>query len=422
MKIYFYHELPGGQHLSIEDVFQGAASVSGGMGRICISRDLAALGHEVHVFHYLQGGQKENITCNVFCHRVTNEDEFVFRCQELSADDVVIVNQFDGLPRIGRKLYKVQCIKLVWAGVNFAFEWCDLIDQRHFHRLVCVSKESKEPYRLHRNFPYVESIYTSSNNWAQFPPVVQPIPDSVAYVGALRPEKGFQHLLSAWPLVRKKRPQAKLWVFGSVRLHFPEEAVGRTGVMTPEFEKKYLDPILSDSLDWREMNIEFIYPLGKKELFENLSQIWVGVVNPNLSGSTETYCLSAVEMQACGCPCIGAGTGGLLETIKDGESGFHLRTQNPQELADKIILVLSNASLQKKLSEGAISYSKDFVSSQREAEDWIKVIRRAKIGEPSHSDFKPIKDLGRFFGVGDLKILAKRVLGRIMPLESEVMS
>lgn len=40
-----------------------------------------------------------------------------------------------------------------------------------------------------------------------------------------------------------------------------------------------------------------------------------------------------VEAQACGRPVVGLGRGGLLETVRDGESGVFFRESTPEALA-----------------------------------------------------------------------------------------
>ncbi len=410
MKILFYHELRGEKDVTLEGVLRGTAMASGGMGRIRIALPLARAGHEVHVYHHLYDDAGESVIDGVRAVRIAEVGEFIRACRSLGGVDVVVVNQFAELPPLGRALRDVAAKKVIWAGCDIPFAWCDLVDQTHFHRLICVSNNSRQFYRLHSNFRYVEFIYTSAGFSAPAP--AERVPGSVAFVGALREEKGFHHVLAAWPHIRARRPDARLAVFGSIRLHFPDAPVGATEVLTPEFESKHLQPILPPSGDWRDVGIDFMYPATKDKLCETLARTAVGIVNPNLTGSYETYCLSAVEMQGCGCPAVGGGIGGLLETIVGGETGFHLRTNDPHELADRVLAVLDDPALQKRLSGRAREHAAALLSEEREARDWLEVIARAKSGEESPRSAVVLADLGRFLGAGRLKIAVQRALGR----------
>jgi glycosyltransferase involved in cell wall biosynthesis len=403
MKIAFYHELPVVAGVGMREVLDGATPSSGGQGRIWVAVELGRMQQEVIVFHRASAGPKREQIHGILTIRVESDDDFVAELKKLDAVDCVVINYYEGIPALVEKLASIDSCKILWAGCNPPFEWCDYLDQKRLHRLVCVSDVCREPYRLHRNFKWVDYIYSSMNGSVRVPKPVEPLHNSVAFLGALREEKGFHHVLPAWPFVRSKVPDAKLYVCGSIRLHIPDAPVGRTGVLSPEFERKHLEPWIGQDGDWRAGGIEFLYPLTKEALFERLARTAVGIVNPNLTGSVETYCLSAVEMQACGCPCIGGGVGGLLETVDNGNSGFLLKTQHPQELADCVVKVLVNQSLRATLSVGALRHSAKLSSSIREAEDWIRIIEASLARTPAKYSQRGLIDLGRNLGMGYLE-------------------
>ncbi len=56
-----------------------------------------------------------------------------------------------------------------------------------------------------------------------------------------------------------------------------------------------------------------------------------------------------LEAQACGIPVIGFGTGGVCETIRDGKTGFLVKSGNCEELAAYLLKVLSDKSLREKM-------------------------------------------------------------------------
>lgn len=410
MKIAFYHELRAGDCIRFEDILSGRVPASGGMARIWVAVELAKLGFEVSVYHHLSGVAAQANLHGVRAIHIESEVELINAAETFTRNDFLIINYYDGADALIRRLGGVTARKILWAGCNPPYEWCDFLDQKLLHRIVCVSDVCREPYRLHRNFKWVDYIHSSMMSNISLPHGIARESGSVAFLGALREEKGFHHVLRAWPLVRRCVPSAQLYVCGSIKLHFPNAEVGTTGVLTPEFEKKHLAPILEADLDWTKIGIQFLYPQSKQALLERLATVTVGIVNPNLSGATETYCLSAVEMQACGCPCIGGGVGGLLETINHGRSGFHLKTQNPRELAARIVEVLTDAQLRAKLSDGALEHSSLLASATREAQDWARVLKAAQCDQPSRAKRRLLYDLGRSVGLGRVKQSATRAL------------
>jgi|GEM_PF-4675901 len=375
MKVVFYHELPASEGVSLRDVLLGKVPSSGGLGRIYVSTQIAHFGVQVVVLHHLASSEKIEQVEGVTAVRVGTADEVITFIKTLERSDVAVLNFFDGVAGLIAACASARCHKLLWAGCNPPSDWCDWLDGQQLDRIVCVSQAAARQYRFQRNFNRVDHIYSSLSTGQALPDPENPVPGRVAFLGALREEKGFQHVLTAWPLVRKAFPEATLDVHGSIRLHFPRSEVGQTGVLTPQFERRYLDPIVTEAGgDWNRLGIRFTFPQAKPALLQQLAKTWVGVVNPNLRGSIETYCLSAVEMQACGCPCIGAGVGGLLETIADKQSGYHLKTQKPSELAGRILEVLRDPGLRARLSAGAVAHSAALASTAREAKDWIRLM------------------------------------------------
>jgi glycosyltransferase involved in cell wall biosynthesis len=146
--------------------------------------------------------------------------------------------------------------------------------------------------------------------------------------------------------------------------------------MTLEFEARY----------WRQPpNVYFRGSLPRAGLCGELQHARAAVVNPNVTGSTETFCLSAVEAQACGVPVIGAAAEGLLETIADGRSGLLVRSQSPRELSDAIVRLLLDDDLQRRLADGAILHASLFRSSRAEAERWLAMVRAKGYRLPTRS-------------------------------------
>lgn len=63
------------------------------------------------------------------------------------------------------------------------------------------------------------------------------------------------------------------------------------------------------------------------------------------SGAEEAFGLVLSEASACGVPCIGTRVGGIPEAVKHGETGFIVESENVDELAEKISVLISDPEL-----------------------------------------------------------------------------
>jgi glycosyltransferase involved in cell wall biosynthesis len=159
--------------------------------------------------------------------------------------------------------------------------------------------------------------------------------NTIVFVGALVPQKGFHLLADAWPCIEKAIPDAKLYVFGSGRLYDSQIILGPNGIATKDYENRIFRKLSKDS-----HNVEFLGnadPALRNYIFNKCK---LGIVNP--SAQTETFCLSAVEFGQRGVPVVGGRKYGLLDTVKHKKTGFLVI--NPSNLHKHIIRLLQSNS------------------------------------------------------------------------------
>ena len=69
------------------------------------------------------------------------------------------------------------------------------------------------------------------------------------------------------------------------------------------------------------------------------------------------------QAMAASKPVIASKAGGISSLIKDGEAGFLIEPGNVQELSEKIIKLLKNSNLRKKMGEsGRVEAKRRFAS------------------------------------------------------------
>jgi glycosyltransferase involved in cell wall biosynthesis len=178
-------------------------------------------------------------------------------------------------------------------------------------------------------------------------------PNSIAYIGALVPQKGFHFLADAWPAISKAIPNAKLYVFGSGRLYDSRIEMGSKGIATREYEARIFKKLARDT-----PNVEFMGNANSELRNQILEKCKLGIVNP--SAQTETFCLSAVEFQQRGIPVVGGRKYGLLDTVEHRKTGFLVL--RPSRLHKSIIRLMANNSRLSKYGTQArqsVSYKYD---------------------------------------------------------------
>jgi D-inositol-3-phosphate glycosyltransferase len=78
---------------------------------------------------------------------------------------------------------------------------------------------------------------------------------------------------------------------------------------------------------------------------------------------------------ACGTPVIASEVGGLAYLVKNGQTGFHVPYRDPQALAEKIVLLLSDPELRQRLGRQAVAYAQSYAWPHI-ADQIVEVYRR----------------------------------------------
>lgn len=120
----------------------------------------------------------------------------------------------------------------------------------------------------------------------------------------------------------------------------------------------------------RELNVlgHFEFTVGvSREKLRGLYQHCDTFVNP--STIYESFSYANAEAMACGKPVIASDMGGMPETVGDGIEGLVFRSEDSQDLSEKLSLLIQDQGLRERLGrqarERASNYSKLFNSKGR---------------------------------------------------------
>ena len=185
-------------------------------------------------------------------------------------------------------------------------------------KVVFVGREMYDLYRDHRIFPKTTYVYNcvpmeDSREYVQkFP--YEKRRNRIVYIGSLVPFKGFHLLAEAWPRIKQQVPDAEMYVIGSGKLYDEKSSLGEWKIADSSYENRFMPYLLKDGQIHPDVHFMGVMGEEKKEV---IAQSRVGVPNP--SGITETFCLSAVEMQMYGCRVATNNYPGYLDTVRNGK-------------------------------------------------------------------------------------------------------
>jgi len=196
------------------------------------------------------------------------------------------------------------------------------------HEIISVSNNTKDiltaKYRINKGRI---KVIPNGVNTEKFTLLknVKKIRDGMLFVGRLDERKGIQFLIESMPHIREKIRRIKLFVIGTGKLR---RSLGK-------LIKHYnLEP-----------NVEFLGFVPDDKLVEWYNRAEVVIV-PSLF---EGFGITLVESLACGTPVIGTKVPGIVDVIKNGETGVLVTPKDAGELANEVVHLLQNKRLREDL-------------------------------------------------------------------------
>ncbi len=160
-------------------------------------------------------------------------------------------------------------------------------------------------------------------------------------VQRIDPKSGHEQLIKALPKILKKVPNAKLVFVGgesmSNKLSKDREVIAKKVKELIKGLKLQKDVIFTGNVDY------VLLP----ELYNSTDLV-------TLCSKNEGFGLSVTEGMACGNPIVGTKIGGIPIQVKNGKNGFLVDVGDVKSTADRIIKILTNDRLRKRMSENSL--------------------------------------------------------------------
>jgi glycosyltransferase involved in cell wall biosynthesis len=319
--LFFLSSLPR-ESVSVRGIHEGSVAISGTHSSSLLVADaLAARGHQVGVV--IQGGQK-----------LTDTAVRVF-------DDLAEAVRWPG--RAGRVVWcswgdteslpalrAAGATPWMWIHTGVIPEFLRWLEDGEIAGLVSVSDSARLPSLHSSQYRRIGRVYNPLN--PLFDRAADPAPAPRAsrqavFAGYLGESKGFHRVLEMWPHVREQLPDATLVAAGSGRLYGDKRPLGPLGVAEPDFEARFLQPLVHRFGSLERSGIRMAGLLAPAALRDLYRESALGLANLNWDGQTETFCCSAVEMLASALPVFGVTRGALPESI--GQSGGAFLVESP---------------------------------------------------------------------------------------------
>jgi glycosyltransferase involved in cell wall biosynthesis len=205
-------------------------------------------------------------------------------------------------------------------------------------RFVVVSESTKEDF-VRRGIPErnIDVVYNAVDHDRYTPRLeAKASAPLIGYVGRIKRYKRIDHLLHALKIVSGDIPDVRLKIAG-------------TGDHLPSLIALAKRLKIADRID-------FMGFVSEDQKIGMLREVHV-VANPS---SKEGWGVTVIESNACGTPVVASDVPGLRDAVVDGKTGFLVEYGDVAGLADRIVEILRNEGLRRKLSDQAVSWAQRF--------------------------------------------------------------
>ncbi len=203
---------------------------------------------------------------------------------------------------------------------------------------------------------------------------VSPNHRMILFVGRIQPLKGIDTLIRALALIKQRDPTLAQTLCVCI--------IG--GSATPDSELERLEVERLNALR-ASLDIQNLVAFSGAKEQDILIYYYSAAEMVVMPSHYESFGMVAIEAMACGTPVIASDVGGLSFSIESGFNGYLVPGQNPEALANKILLLLKYPRLREQLSDQAQAWVRRF-SWSNIADELIEVFQQLGSSSPIRPD------------------------------------
>jgi glycosyltransferase involved in cell wall biosynthesis len=172
----------------------------------------------------------------------------------------------------------------------------------------------------------------------------------VGYIGRFTEEKGILNFVKSIPLVLKRRKDFRFMLCGD-------------GKLSDEIR----NIIQCEGL---EAYVKLTGWVSHEDVPNFLNDLKL-LILPSYSEGLPNIMLEAM---ACETPVLATPVGAIPDMIRDGETGFLLKSNDPKYIAEKIVELLNKPELLEKVSKNAYKWVRENFSEEKTLESWRRIL------------------------------------------------
>jgi glycosyltransferase involved in cell wall biosynthesis len=256
------------------------------------------------------------------------------------------------------------------------------------HRVICPSQYLAKWYRMlpgwQSRVVVIPNLYCPA-----FRPMFNSTPDrqsvpQILFIGALGLGKGLVELTQIWSYLAARQVELEFAIAGSINLYH-DNVAGAAGLAEPTLENTVIQPWLN-SLPERYQP-RFLGSLSPSQLQAEIAKSWAVIVNPS-PHHPETFCISAVEAEACDRTVFSVRAGALPETVYHNTFNSLAEAGTPESVGERIIAGLSNTEQVAENGRLAGEFVRSRYNPQLICNQWIGLIygQAIETGLPKFGD------------------------------------
>lgn len=343
---------------------------------LTVAYNLKKMHKDMEIFFYHFNDNGNLYPMNFVNERLGDRHEIIAKCQ-IDEIDILLVN-FKEIETIGEELESNNINTVVWAHNYLPSNILEMCNELNcIRRVVFVGRQQYDRY-IDDKIAY-KSLYIYN--------IVCPVNESdmrsekygkiVTYTGALVKDKGFHILAAQWKKILEQVPDAELYVIGTGKLYDRKAILGEFGIAESRYEAEFIDYLLDEN---RRIlpSVHFMGIMGKEKL-NIYKKTSVGIINP--SARTETFGLSAAEMEVCGIPIVSKNANGFPDVILNKKTGFLRYTKYGFYKA--IIKLLRNNKINDEFGNNAHEFVENEFNPERISKQWYEMFNDILCNKPA---------------------------------------